>query len=380
VDWQDEGVLFTMLLVGLEKCLRQGKPYPYPVELQYALNRLALGMSNFPKTFAQFLLLLEKPIEEWWCGGELPEAFDSRLSLVYLRELTEVAEDYLLNHQLRGVDVKQLLLHTDNLPFRIFYEELRDAYQHAPTDELDRLEMEYTQVRAFIIRNPFTTPSALRREFGMNWERFAAFYMPVEDHPSVWISSGACWNCPVCGALGLDRNGDPASTKPDVCQSRCPGVESWNRIPVEPHLHVVKPGILRRLVIPGRVELALYEHLQGIQARYSALTALHLYPGIDAYDIRLEFADYQTWAVDVKDYHDPIALGKQLTGSLRQYDADQPLRWNRLIYVVPDDREVHHPGYCERATYESGLETDAIQIVTISAFCRQVEHKAWEME
>lgn len=380
MDWQDEGVLFNMLLVGLEKYLRQSKSYPYPVELQYALNRLALCIANFPRTFPGFLILLEQPLEVWWCGGELPESFDPRLSLLYLHELTEAAEDYLLNNQLHGVDVKQVMLHTDNQPFRIFYEELRDAYQHAPDDELLGLEIEYSQVRAFIIRNPFTTPQALRMEFSMKWARIATLYMPLEAHPNVWVSNGACWHCPVCGALGIDRGGNPVATKPDVCQSRCPGIESWDRVPVEPHLQIVKPGILRRLVIPGRVEMALHERLQEIKKRYSAFTELRLYPGIDAYDIRIVFADYQRWAADVKDYHDPIALGKQMAGLPRRYDTNEQLQWDRLIYVVPDDRERLHPGYCERAAYEAGLKTHDIQIMTVSAFCREVEHKAWEME
>lgn len=375
----DEGVLFTMLAVGLEKCLRQRTPYPYPTELQYVMNALSLCMTDYPKTFPDLLTMFEKPVQDWWCAGDIPDSFDQRLRLVYMGQITEALEDFLTDAELRGVNLKQIMLHVDNLPFRKFYEQMSAAYDQAQLDEQITIEAKYAHVRMFLIQHPFTTPAALRREFGLQWELIDKFYISVEPDSYVYQSDDAVWDCPTCGALKSNRGGEPISIKPEICQNRCPSISTWQQVLIEPHLKVVSEGILRRIVIPGRVELDLCAHLQGIQTRFTTLNLPRIYPGVDAYDIQLHFGDGETWAVDVKDYRDPIALGREIKGGPFHYPQDNRLYWDHFYYVIPNERESSYPGYCDKVRYEADLE-GPIHILPLSGFCHKVEKKAWEIE
>lgn len=369
-----------MLVVGLDKCLRQRILYPYPAELQYVMNNLSLCMTDYPKTFSELLRMFEKPVKDWWCGGEVPDSFDQRLRLVYMGQITEAVEDFLIAGELRGVNLKQIMLHTDNLAFRKFYERMRTAYDQAEIEEQIDIEAEYAHVRVFLIQYPFTTPAALRREFGLHWNDVDRFYISVEPDSYVYRVGDVAWECPACGVLKSSRDSDPISVKLEVCQNRCPSTTAWRSIPIEPHLKVVNEGMLRRTVIPGRVELALYERLKDIQTRFTTLNTLQIYPGVDAYDIQQKFEDGETWAIDVKDYRDPIALGREIEGGPYRYPQGNRLYWDRFYYVVPDERESSHPGYCDKVRLEAGLERTPIHVLPLSVFCRNVEKKAWELE
>jgi hypothetical protein len=367
-----------MLVVGLEKCLRQRTPYPYPAELQYVMNVLSLYMTNYPKTFPDLLTMFEKPVKDWWCAGDIPDSFDPRLRLVYMGQITEALEDFLIEGELRGIDLKRIMLHVDNLPFRKFYEQMRADYDQTQLDEQIIIEAKYAHIRVFLIQHPFTTPAALRKEFGLQWELLDKFYISVEPDSYVYRSEGIVLNCLVCGALKSSRDGNPTSVKLEVCQNRC--LTDWQEIFIEPHLKVVSEGVLRRIVIPGRVELALYIHLQDIQTQFATLNSLRIYPGVDAYDLQLHFEDGEAWAVDVKDYRDPIALGREIEGGPFRYPQNNRLYWDRFYYVIPDERETHYPGYCDKVRREAGLEEAPIHILPFSAFCRAVKKKVWEID
>ncbi|MEU2625904.1 hypothetical protein [Kitasatospora sp. NPDC007106] len=96
---------------------------------------------------------------------------------------------------------------------------------------------------------------------------------------------------------------------------------------------------LRQFVTgPGRAEADLER----------SLTAIGLYvqmwPGFDAYDLRITFPDGLVWAVDVKDWAHPAFLGR----SARPVTQD-PL-YHEAFWVVPRHRFEDRPGY--RKTYE----------------------------
>lgn len=379
MNLENDGTLFTMLVVGLEKCLRQPAPYPYPSELQHALNALSLCTVNYPKTFPDLLTLFETPVKDWWCAGQIPDNFDERLRLLYMDELTEAAEDYLETTDLRGMNLQHIMLHQDNIAFRNYFRQSRKAYDEASVEEQATIEAEYAKVREFLIRNPFTTPMILRQEFGRKWEGVDAYYVPVAPDSYAWTDKNAVWDCPACGSIASGRDGNGISVKPELCLNRCPTSQMWQATPLTSHLKVVKNGMLRRTVIPGRVELDLADRLRELQQQIPTLNPPRLYPGIDVYDIQVTFVNGRSWAVDVKDYHDAIALGWEIKRTPPRFEPNNNLYWDEFFYVVPDQREKTSPGYCERVRREANIRQSEVHVVTVSDLYNRAKKQAWSL-
>ena len=70
---------------------------------------------------------------------------------------------------------------------------------------------------------------------------------------------------------------------------------------------------------------------------------VELWPGYDAYDLRIIFPDGIVWAVDIKDWRFPYLLAPRLTS----LDRRGSLTWDRAIYAIPEQREREHPGYLD---------------------------------
>src|SRR5438876_5726591 len=60
--------------------------------------------------------------------------------------------------------------------------------------------------------------------------------------------------------------------------------------------------------------------------------SVELWPAFDAYDLRIEFADGRVWAVDVKDWTNPIRLARLVD---RIPNAPS---WDRGYFVFPRER------------------------------------------
>src|SRR5258707_2939166 len=129
-------LLFSLLLVGLEKYTKASTLYPFPAELQHAMNGLAARMGpDYPKSRRDFMALMTKPLTDWWiaCSGGEIEGFDSRFSLMYQDEtygdeLSDPAEEFLIEGNLRGVNIADLLTLQDNGIMRRFVEHKREVY------------------------------------------------------------------------------------------------------------------------------------------------------------------------------------------------------------------------------------------------------------
>jgi hypothetical protein len=379
-------LLFPMLVVGLEKYLRQRERYPFPVELQQAMNIMALKLGpRFPKTFDGFLQLMEMPPENWH-SGEIPHGLDLRISLLYQGQLTELAEDYLLSEDIMGLNVEDLITHQENKIIQELVEKARLEYQQSLDDgEAEEIESKYAAARRFIVENCFTYPSEIRRFVPHSYREIVQqMYEAAATYDERLNFDNHYWECPACGALNVDANGQLNSVKPSACLRRCPGSTGWHKLERDSKRLVLKLGLQKRTFIPGKEEIRLFDWLRNdVQPNQDHLQKITLYPGVDRYDIRLEFTDGQVWAVDIKDYRDPLTLGKQIKEPPSSFSYDQRLRWTRFFYVVPDYRQQDHPGYCSKAQREAGLEsysTAKVALVTVSQFKNQAEHKLWELE
>ncbi|MFJ7266391.1 hypothetical protein ACIQV3_06925 [Streptomyces sp. NPDC099050] len=106
---------------------------------------------------------------------------------------------------------------------------------------------------------------------------------------------------------------------------------------------------LRQFVTgPGQAETSLENGLRALGL------AVEMWPGFDAYDLRITFPDGHVWAVDVKDWAHPAFLGRSATA----VRAEPP--YDEACWVVPDFRVRARRDYLavyakERAEAANGL-------------------------
>lgn len=93
---------------------------------------------------------------------------------------------------------------------------------------------------------------------------------------------------------------------------------------------------LRQFVTgPGRAEADLERELRALHL------PVEMWPGFDAYDLRITFPDGWVWAVDVKDWAHPGLLGQAATEVRQQPPYDE------ACWVVPRYRVDARPNYLE---------------------------------
>ncbi|MBF6263590.1 hypothetical protein IU443_21985 [Nocardia farcinica] len=84
---------------------------------------------------------------------------------------------------------------------------------------------------------------------------------------------------------------------------------------------------------PGRAELRLARELSRLGVD------VELWPQYDTYDLRIVFPDQQVWAVDVKDWSNPVRLAKRL----RAIPSDP--EWHEAYYVPAREAVAATAGY-----------------------------------
>lgn len=135
-----------------------------------------------------------------------------------------------------------------------------------------------------------------------------------------------CGNLLVCSAGGLtcvdDRCPRPGRVRPGRVLPVVNGVR-WLAAPVRTFISS-----------PGRAELRLREAILRLGG-----AEVELWPNFDAYDLRIVFPGGEAWAVDVKDWSNPVRLARRL----RRIPPDPP--W-ALSFIVPAREAVKGwPGY-----------------------------------
>lgn len=369
--------VFSYLAIGLAKYVENEQKYPYPAELSYAQHQLSLAMlTTYPSTITDLFSRFEKPLEQWW-PGILPPGIDPRFQLLYEDDLDEQVVDFLLEYQLpKEATHQEIRVILDNQLMINILSKARKAYITDPI----RASSDYVAIREFVITHPWTSDEQLRRQF-----RNLHHFTPLEVGTLYQDSRvpGAAllyrrpgtpepryWTCSLCGPL-YQSNNRLGSIKPSACLGRCPGPQGWKELDPGAHPRVLKRGIHLRTHLPGITEIQLYQWLtQDIQPNLPNLQKVILWPGVDRYDLQLQFQQF-SWAVDIKDYKDPFALGIHIAQDNRQV-AESALEWQKWFYVYPSYREAQRPDYRSCVLHTAGQLPQHVEILSEKQFKARV--------
>lgn len=335
---------FTYLAAGLLEGMDNNISYPYPAPFKYALDQLAYLMPlfgiAFPKSLPELLTLFSSPLEKWW-PGTLPEEIDPRFPLLTDQwELDEQVEDFLFDTDLKlsfGGSIYKIRSVVDQ-------KEIADMVMRARSGATD-LADQYIIARKFLIENPWICGrfDSLPNDLLTFRDVVTRSYVKV---PRSALYNGLYWLCPYCrGILTWDGN-KPRCAKPSICARQSSDYSGMKSIKPEPDILCLKKSIHSRVCLPGLPEILLYKALKEKQKTASeGIKRVDLWPDADTYDIRIEFQDGTAWAVDLKDYANPIALARKIAGKQIPDIGHSTFGWLKAYYVVPDYREEFSPGY-----------------------------------
>ncbi|MEG4250285.1 restriction endonuclease-related protein [Microcoleus sp. Pol10D4] len=371
--------VFDYLVIGSKEYLDRDKKYPYPDLLRHAMNALALEMEKsrpFPKTMNGFWKLLEEPVKDWCPSHFIPEEFDGDFGLMDEGSLSEEANDYLAEVLLEkgglpeyaSASVKQLAI--DNSKITKILKKLRNiSNEIAP----EIAQQEYLSVRSFLIKNPYTTPSQIRKTLmrtkHISLEEIGELYEECQDNQTYWY-------CDRCGVL-TEKHGKLKGIKPRLCGNHHKDQSFVHQVEWETGLLRIKDGIHQRVCFPGIPELNLYSALAELKEKHSnCLPQVKLYPGLDRYDLQLRFSDGAVWAIDIKDVRDPYKLAKKI----EPLYGEGSLRYNESFYVISDRCMANYPDYLEILRKESKQLTNATHLVSEKSFKIRVNDKIAELQ
>lgn len=337
---QNPDTLFKYLVAGLIEAAETDFRYPYPALWQQALNMLTAfqirSNTPIPKTIPAVVQMLENPIGEWW-PGELPEAVATDLgqefTLMFGGQPDDWAYEFLESQDLTGVS--NLARFHDEI-IQAGMKKLRDLYR----PNAETMGHAYVQVRRFLIDNPVTTLANIQPALGhlplLRIKQVIEFYESEDEFFHHAYYQGQFWRCPYCGTILNWVNDLPRCARHSIC-SRLSS-DYRDRVPIRPtgNLLRLKESVLRRVCLPGLPEVRLFDWAKNLQATDSGLVSVALWPGVDQYDLQLCFADNTAWAVDVKDYANPVNLGRKIRGN-SFYNLGL-LRWDQGYYVFPQYR------------------------------------------
>ncbi|SFB99752.1 restriction endonuclease-related protein [Spirosoma endophyticum] len=340
-------ILFDKLLLGLYELTNKQRqsPYPYPVLFQQVCQHLALQLStSAPRTLQGWLNLFHQPIQSWWPASyALPKEFASTDSLLIHNRPSDEAVAYYYS-VLSEIDATASPMYTtvavENRLFRSLYLNLKDAYRdESNAEQREQIQQEYVQLRRFLIESPITTTNAIRRKFWsgkyVTFPNVCDFYEPCNDGQTQW-------SCHHCGPLHWEGNA-LVGIRQSICNYHPVEAEHiWQESSEREPILRIRTGIHVRTCFPGLPELFLFNQLgKRQQEQPSLLKAVELWPGVDQYDIRIEFANGMAWAIDVKDYQNP----QRLLPELKTIDDRNGLDYRSAFYVIPNRWIENNPHY-----------------------------------
>jgi hypothetical protein len=192
----------------------------------------------------------------------------------------------------------------------------------------------YVAYRSLLIERPVLTAFDLQRHrakpaLALLADQLRDAYQPA---PTECIDKGRLICCAVCRNL-LVRMRDGRMR---CVEDRCAAVNSAKpgaTLSVEDDVYWLRRDLRAFIAAPGRTEVGLAKWLCGKGL------SVDLWPAFDAYDLKVAFADGMVWAVDVKDWINPVRLARQVR------PIPQTPAWDRAFFVVPQDRLKRQPDY-----------------------------------
>lgn len=369
--------LFDWLVSGLAEWLDHDCGYPYPPSLQIALNRVALLLASarqpVPASISGLLQLFEQPLQTWWPSSRsnLPIEIDPNLPLLYQGFLDEQVVEYLAEKDIpRNISPEGLQAALDQ---HLVEQIVKEARENPKV-----LQAEYVSARRFLIEHPYADFATLQRGtkdiIFLDRGLIGKMYEGVDEFGDIARHEDRYWLCPNCRGILSWIDGLPRCAKPSICEKRSSGYAGKQSIAPAKDMLRLRWSIHARVCLPGTTEIELFNWLVAKKARHSELKAVDLWPGVDLYDLRIVFGKTpQVWAVDVKDYHSPLGLGRRLKGkSPYNYGA---LRWDQAFFVVPDYRVELYSRYLDTVMEAMAPLPTNVQVVSASQFRHRVDKK-----
>ncbi|WP_327393174.1 hypothetical protein OG533_31580 [Streptomyces sp. NBC_01186] len=320
---------------------------PYPAEAQRALDALVLACL---RTAAQPPAGLPELIR--WCRARplgswpldrLPEhlfAAEDRLIDVDSGRPTQLCDE---------LAVKGLGDSTARQYDRLVVSEAMRACREASAPE------SYTAFRRLLVTRPVLTEAEwleLSTDLFLDPVHFLMeeIYAPV---PVSFLRNGGYLGCGRCLTLLTPLAVGGWWCERDQCRYR--GAAPHGRVfaPAEVgEIRQLRRPLRQFVTGPGRAEVDLEQELRRLGL------GVEMWPGFDAYDLRITFPDNHVWAVDVKDWAHPGFLGR----AAEAVRPDPP--YDEACWVVPDFRVRTRPDYLDVFSQERPPRAARLRLLT----------------
>lgn len=320
---------------------------PYPDEAQRALDRMILtclerSVGQMPCSVPDLVTwCAERPIEDWPLQLP-PDAFSPDDVLVDpdARVPTQLCHEWWIQRQ----DTAKVLFDRD-----IVHRAMKICRLAGSPES-------YTAFRRLLVEHPVLTIDEwfdIRTDLYLEpvRELIELCYLPA---PASYLRDGAYTTCRRCLTLLTPLPDGTWWCERDTCRRQGPAQPHRSLVvdEVGEPYQLVRP--LRQFVAgPGRAEADLKRRLEELDADSHRLN-IQMWPGFDAYDVRITFPDEYVWAVDVKDWRHPGLLGR----------SAKPVRpepaYDEACWVVPKVQADSHGSYLatfyrNRAPQAAGL-------------------------
>lgn len=303
---------------------------------------------SFPMTMDEQNSILRYPINQWGIGHfsdfegiDMPLIIDGLENIVLSDLAITLARQYKRNAGAEDLEkIKKLC---------------RENYLNVDI---------YTRCRELLIRNPVVT----EKDFLYIEDKLESFIDEqgkfvisqtfgglsildvIENHYEEMVTDpkniNSFYLCPYCGyplSYKNKRNSIGKYEKHYYCiSSACLNRKSIsNKIEKKfnknQRVFKLKKDIMYSVVIPGIIEIELYDFLQDIKDEIGA--EIQLYPGADKADILIKFKDGETWAIDAKDWINPNKLANNLNlkGFMKNIYNSKDFKITLGFLILPDD-------------------------------------------
>jgi hypothetical protein len=321
---------------------------PYPAEAQRAADRMVLscllrGIEEIPRSVPDLLAWCHaRPLEDWPLDLP-PDAFGPDDLLIDPVALvpTQLCHEWWIHSR----DSAATLFDRD-----VIHTAMRLCQQASAPES-------YTAFRRLLVDRPVLT-SAEKFEISTDLyldpvtELLERCYEPA---PVSHRRDGSYTTCGRCMTLLLPLPGGDWWCERDACRRRGPAPTGRTLIEESDTGVVYQLARPLRLFVtgPGRAEVSPEACLRALRAGAARLD-IAMWPGFDAYDLRVTFPDGHVWAIDVKDWKHPGLLGR----SAKAVPAQPP--YDQSCWVVPQEQADAHGDYL--ATYRRNLAPGALDL------------------
>lgn len=361
-ETDDSGLVLALIASGLVEAhgaIARGAPLgvPYPAPLQRGLDLLTLEclqtgevpLAGVPELFRW----CEEPLGSWRVpiGGP------------------DVAGDVLLEAGEPTRACQEWAVDAHDVEAELFENEIVSGVRRRC--RAAGREDSYVAFRQLVIEKPVLTDLELQESLmGPRLVPIAEQVKQCYPHAPIEFERGGSVDCcRDCGNLLLQ------TTEGLLCvDDRCPrrtAPKVGRTLPTAAGVRWLAAPVRMFVAAPGRAELRLRDALEDGVLK-DAGVRVELWPNFDAYDLRITFKDGTVWAVDVKDWSNPV----HLAGRLKSVPKDPP--WDRSFIVPAREAVAARLGYLRTLQVRSKTVASecGFRVVSERRLLREVREKA----